>query len=211
MRRHIERPVGFLRSMAVGGVIFLLPLIVVGWFVGKAASVVYVVAIFLQQTLNITTAYGYAMVTAAALALVVLACFAAGVVARMTLGRKLSGLIERHLTMIFPRYSIYKDQVAGGIGGDLARDRMKPILVEVNGVKRPALEIERAGDGTTTIYFPGAPDPWSGTIGFLPADQVQSLEVEIGQFLAIFERLGRDSYNVIYQEAAIGEPPLEQA
>ncbi len=197
MRRHLERPVGFLRSTAIGGIIFLLPLIVVGWLLGKAGSVVYMIAIFLRDTLDIHTAYGYSVTFAAAVAVTVLACFAAGVAARMALAKKISGAAEKHLTMLFPRYSIYKDQVAGGIGGDLAGDRMKAIMVEVAGVHRPAVEIERANDGTVTVYFPNSPDPWSGTIGFMPSEKVLRLEVDFGEFIAIFERLGRDAYPLI--------------
>lgn len=200
MRRHLERPVSFLKSTAIGGIIFLLPLVVVGWLLGKAGSVVYAIALFLRDMLDIHTVYGYAITFAAAIALTVLACFAAGVAARMTLGRKISGAAEKHLTMIFPRYSIYKDQVAGGIGGDLVGDRMKPVMVEVAGVHRPAVEIERAEDGTVTIYFPSSPDPWTGTIGFMPSEKVQRLEVDFRDFIAIFERLGRDAYPIIQNQ-----------
>ncbi len=202
MWRHLQRPVGFLKSTAIGGVIFLLPLIVVGWLLGKAGSVVYMIALFLRDTLNIHTTYGYAITFGAAIALIVLACFAAGVAARVSLGRNISGAVEKHLTMIFPRYSIYKDQVAGGIGGDFAGDRMKPIMVEVAGVHRPAVEIERAEDGTVTVYFPSSPDPWSGTIGFVPGEKVQRLELDFRDFVAIFERLGREAYPLIRNKTA---------
>ncbi|SRR6056297_256575 len=197
MREHVDRHFGFLKSTAIGGIVFLLPLAVVGFLLGKVGSVVFVVATFLSQNLGIHSAYGYFVLLAASVALLVLMCFAAGVAAQLAIGRKLSGLVERHLMMIFPRYSIYKDQLAGGIGGDLARDRMKPISIDVLGITRLALEIERAEDGTVTVYFPGAPDPWSGTIGFVDQAAIKPLAMDVGEFMAVFERLGRDSFAIV--------------
>ncbi|MCO8122815.1 hypothetical protein NHH03_13790 [Stieleria sp. TO1_6] len=197
MREHVDRHFGFLKSIAIGGIVFLLPLIVLGIVLAQVGSVVFTVVTALNEYLGINTAHGYAVVLAAAVAMLILLCFAAGVAAQMTVGKKISGTLEKHLTMIFPRYSIYKDQVAGGIGGDLARDRMKPVLVDVTGITRLALEIERSKDGKLTLYFPGAPDPWSGTIGFVDADRVQAVNIDLGEFMATFERLGRDSQTLL--------------
>lgn len=197
VRRHFERSYQFLKSTAIGGIVFLLPMMVVGFLLGKIGSIVYEVAVFLNENLGIGSAHGYAVLLATSVAVLVILCFGAGVVAQWTIGTKLSDLIERYLTLIFPRYSIYKDQVAGGIGGDLARDRMKPVLVDVCGVVRPALEIERGSDGNVTIYFPGAPDPWSGTVGIVAPSKVKHVNADPGEFLATFERLGRDSAALI--------------
>lgn len=190
--RQTRRPFRFLRSTAIGGLLFLLPLIVLGYLLGKVGAVVYQVALLLNEFMGVNTAYGYAVLLIASLALIVLACFGAGVAAQWTLSRRLGEFVERHLMLIFPRYSIYKDQVAGGVGGKFARDRMTPVLVEIHGLTRMALEVERSEE-LITIYFPGAPDPWSGTVGFIAADRVRPIQAEFGDVMNTFEKLGRDS------------------
>ncbi|TWU61714.1 hypothetical protein V7x_34020 [Crateriforma conspicua] len=197
MREHVERQFGFLRSTAIGGIVFLLPLIVVGYLLGQVGSIVYWIAQFLNETFEIRTVHGYTVLLMAAIAVLIILCFGAGVAAQLAIGKKFSGIVEKHLIMIFPRYSIYKDQVAGGIGGELGRDRMKPVLIDHMGIYRPGLEIERSDDGRVTVYFPGSPDPWSGTFGFLKSEQVTNIDVDLGEFLATFERLGRDSYPLL--------------
>lgn len=188
---HVSRRIGFLKTTAIGGLVFLLPLIVIGFFVGQVVPIVLTVAKFLNETLGFKTATGYLILLGLSVAVIVLVCFAAGIVARWTIGKRVGGFVERNLTMIFPRYSIYKDQLAGGLDAESLRGRMKPALVDLHGVRRPVLEIERSPGGLVTIYLPGAPDPWSGTIGFVEPHEITPIETDLGEFLAVFERLGR--------------------
>ncbi|TWT36212.1 hypothetical protein KOR34_11130 [Posidoniimonas corsicana] len=191
MIHHVTRKIGFLKTTAIGGLVFLLPLIVIGYLVGKLVPVVLSIAKTLNETLGFQSATGYLILLGLSVAVIVLLCFAAGIVARWTIGKRIGGFIERNLTLIFPRYSIYKDQLAGGLNAAALEGRMKPALVHIEGVTRPVLEIERTAAGQVTIYLPGAPDPWSGTIGFVRADQVTPVETDLGEYLAAFERLGR--------------------
>ncbi|WP_310821067.1 DUF502 domain-containing protein [Stratiformator vulcanicus] len=188
----MTKSIGFLRTTAIGGLVFLLPLIVIGVLLGKVSQVVLVVAGILRDTLGIETAYGYFVLLIAAVALVLLLCFAAGLAAQLAISRRLGEFVEKHLTLIFPRYSIYKDQVSGGIGGEFAKSRLKPVLVEMIDTTRIAFEVERS-DELVTLYLPSSPDPWAGHVGFVTVDRVKPIEGEVGDVMATFERLGRDS------------------
>lgn len=190
MREHIEKKVGFLWTTAIGGLVFLLPLIVIGILVGQVVPIVLAIAAFLNQTLGFKTATGYLILLALSIAVVLLLCFAAGIVARWAIGKRLGAFVEKRLTLIFPRYSIYKDQLAGGLDAEALQGRMKPAILRMEGITRPVLEIERCGH-YATIYLPGAPDPWSGTIAFVEAERLDPLEIDLGEFLSAFERIGR--------------------
>lgn len=181
----------FLKSTAIGGLIFLLPLIVVSVLLGHLAGIVMPATKFLHDTLGINTAYGYAFLFLVAIVLLVVLCFVAGLVARWTIGKRLGEWFERHVTLIFPRYTIYKDQVAGGAGGTFAAGRMKPVLLVMPHMTRLGFEIERSEAGVVTIYLPGAPDPWSGEVGFVTADRVTPIEADFGDVMKCFESLGR--------------------
>lgn len=191
MPAGLKRHFGFLKTTLIGGLVFLLPLIVVGFVVGQIVPIVLAVAKFLNETFGFQSAVGYLVLLAISVAVIVLLCFAAGLVARWTIGKRIGSFVERHLTLIFPRYSIYKDQLAGGVGGDVLEGRMKPILVEIDGVTRLAMEIERTADKVVTVYLPGSPDPWSGSVCFLPEERVRAVNADVGQVMDTFEKLGR--------------------
>ncbi|CAD7694834.1 unnamed protein product [Ostreobium quekettii] len=180
---HVTKKIGFLKTTAIGGLVFLLPLIVIGFLLGQLAPIVLSIAKFLNETLGFKTANGYLILLGLSVLVIVLLCFAAGIVARWTIGQRIGGFVERNLTLIFPRYSIYKDQLAGGLDADALRGRMMPALVHLDGVTRPVLEIERSLGGKVTIYLPGAPDPWSGTIGFVDETQITPIETDLGEYL----------------------------
>jgi uncharacterized membrane protein len=216
MRRHVLKRIRFLRTTLIGGLIFLLPLIVIVAALGHVVRIVLAMAGFLRETMGIDTASGYAAVVGIAVAAVILLCFAAGTAARWTIGKRLMGFVESRLTMIFPRYAIYKDQLAGGIGGDFLRGELKPVLATLqDGTARLALEVERSADGVVAIYFPSAPDSWSGTVAFLPAERVAPVNAEFSVVMATFEKLGRNSLSVAgISRAAISplgaEPPARR-
>src|SRR5215475_252213 len=104
MVKPVKQSLGFLATTALGGVIFLLPLIVIGTLAGKVAQVVFAIASSLSHTLPIDSAQGWALLVLLAIVVVLAACFLAGLVARWTLGQRLAAWMEQNLTLLFPRY-----------------------------------------------------------------------------------------------------------
>jgi uncharacterized membrane protein len=193
MVKPVKQSLGFLTTTALGGVIFLLPLIVIGTLLGQVVQVVLALANALSKTLPIDSPRMWTLLVLLAIAVVLAACFVAGLVARWTLGQRLTAWLEKNLTLFFPRYVIVKARMAGSIGGAHAKSELKPVMVRFNEVSRMAFEVERAQAGLVTIYLPGAPDPWAGTVAFVDEDRVQPLPVEFAVALASFERLGHGS------------------
>ncbi len=184
----------FLYTTAIGGLLFLLPLIVVGALVGQVVPIVLSVAKTLGEILPaaVKSIGGVSLLIVLAVLLLLLLCFGAGVLARMSLSRTLSQAFERKLVLLFPRYAILKDQMADSIGGAHAQTQMKPVLVNWAGLKRIAFETERSADGqTVSIYLPGSPDPWAGSVAIFAAEHVEPLDLEFGKAVAICEQLGR--------------------
>jgi len=183
----------FLKTTAIGGLLFLLPLIVIGALIGQVVPIVLTVAEVLGEYIPFKTPGGIALLLLLAVAVVLLICFGAGLLAQRSFGKRLSEGFEKKLLLLFPRYAIFKDQMAGSIGGDESKPRMKPVLARFNDSLRIGFEIERTDSGLVTLYLPGAPDPWSGSVVFLNADRVDPLNVDFGNTVATFEKLGRDS------------------
>lgn len=191
MRRHF----GILRTTALGGVLFLLPLIVVGALIGEAVPIVIAVAEFLGRFIPTRDVAGVSLLVLVAIAICLGICFAAGVVARLSLGKRLSGWVERNVLLVFPRYAIVRDQMAGTVGGGIVESTLKPVLVRFDDHEALAFESDRNTDvgGRVVIYLPGAPDPWTGQVIFVDCSRVTPLTIDFGAAIDICKRLGRES------------------
>jgi uncharacterized membrane protein len=189
-----RRAIGFLKTTAIGGLLFLLPLIVLGALIGQVVPIVLSVAEALSEFIPVKTPSGIAFLLALAIAILLLLCFAAGLLARWSLGQRISATFEKNLLLLFPRYAILKDQMAGTIGGEQTKPRMQPVLCRFDDSSRIGFETERGENGgPVTVYLPGSPDPWAGKIVLLDADRVEPLGTEFGETVTTCEQLGRGS------------------
>lgn len=193
MKQHIGRSIGFVKATAIGGVLFLLPLAAVVGLLGYVYSFVVVIYEPMKERIPVQTAAGIAMLFALAIAVILLACFAAGLVAHRAIGRRGARFIEKYLTTFFPKYVIYKDLLAGNIGGTRDVPTLKPVLVVTAECRRIAFESDRLPDGSVAVFFPGAPDTWIGTVGLVAPENVEPLAIPFNEVVGILEQLGRDS------------------
>jgi uncharacterized membrane protein len=166
-------------------------LTVVGVLLGQVASVIWSVASIAQPYLPQQSPLGYALLFLSGVAIVILICFIAGILARRAMGRRFTALVEKYLLMLFPRYAIFKEQLSGNIGGKEFHNSLTPVLVEFIDHHRLGLEIERHSNGKVAIFLPGSPDPWSGTILVVADSKVSALATPIADALACHEQLGR--------------------
>lgn len=196
MQDRVSRSFGVLKTTAIGGVFFLLPLIVIGALMGQILQVAWVAAKAVHEYLPITSVGGYGLLVCCAILLLLLLCFSAGVAARRSLGRRFTESVETYLLMLFPRYAIFKEQLTGNIGGEVLHNRLKPVLVEMPEGQRFAMEVERGlVDDTSrvTVFLPGSPDPWSGSVVVVESCRVKRLDVPFAHAIATSEQLGRGS------------------
>ena len=198
--KSAHRSIHFVRTTAVGGLLFLLPLIVFGALIGQVVPIVMTIADMLGDLLPsfLKSPRGIAVLVSAAIGILLLMCFAAGVVASWSFSKRMSGWFEKNLLMLFPRYAVIKDQMADSIGGEQTKPQLKPILVRLDDLRRIAFETERDdASQLVTVYMPGSPDPWAGYVAIVDADRVSPLEAEYRDASAICEQLGRGSMELV--------------
>ncbi len=180
-----------MRATALGGLLFLLPLAVVVGLLGYLYSFVVVIYEPLKEWIPVRSAAGIALLFGAAILVLLFGCFAAGLMAHRAIGRRVSQFIEKYLTTFFPKYAIYKDILAGNIGGTWNVPSLKPVKVATRECQRIAFESDRLADGTVVVFFPGAPDPWIGHVGTVEADNVEPFDMPFNDVVGLLEQLGR--------------------
>lgn len=186
-----------LKTTLIGGALFLVPLVVIGAIVGKAIEIAYGIlkpAAKWVIAFDDPTALAFAGV--AAVLLVVLLCFLAGMVARWALARQVSRWVEDRLNDIYPRYAVLKS-MAQGYGLPDSGHALIPVLARYDDRLQIAFEVERAQDGLVTLFLPGSPDPWAGTIAHMTPDRVTPLQTDFDTVMKSLQWLGRGTAGIL--------------
>lgn len=205
MKDRVSHSFGVLKTTAIGGIFFLFPLIVVGALLGQILQVAWIAARSASEYLPIHSAVGYGLLVLGVILLLLVLCFAGGVVARRSLGKRFTESVEKYLLMLFPRYAIFKEQLTGNIGGEVLRNQLKPVMVSMPDGQRLAMEVERGlvdDVSHVTVFFPGSPDPWFGSVVVVEAFRVKRLDVPFGVAIATAEQLGRGSLRLLEERKA---------
>ncbi len=174
----------------IGGVVFLLPLIVVLYVLGQGLALTAHALQPLLALLPDKSIGGVTLASVAALALLLLLCFCAGLLARAAVGQAFAERFEARLQTLYPRYSVIK-AMSQGLHGALGKQVLKPVLVRFDDHELIAFDIERLDDGRVVLYLPGAPDAWSGSVLLVAAERVQPLHIDAAELAKALQGLGR--------------------
>ena len=182
----------FLKTTLVGGIFFLIPIVICIAIIGKALAFTKKVAMPLSALIPVDSIGNIGMVNLLALGLVLLICFLAGLAAKLAISRKSVHLLEDRVLSKIPAYELLKSKLQGVVQTETV-EGMKPVLARFDDSWQMALEIERIPGGVVTLFLFGAPDPWSGSVCYMTEDRVQSLDVPLPSVLRTLKVLGRGS------------------
>ena len=99
--------VGFMRTTALGGLLFLFPIVFVVVIIGKAPEVTNKLSAPFAGLLPIDSIGGLAVVKILALVILVLIAFLAGLAARTSLANKFVKSLERNVLGKIPAYTCF--------------------------------------------------------------------------------------------------------
>lgn len=179
----------FLKTTIIGGVVFLIPVVVIVMIVGEAVNVMLIVAEPVADMIPIERFAGIALVNVVAGLALLLICFLAGLLARATSVMEWVEKVEAKFLAKIPGYTIIK-----GISSSLSDPRnakLKSVLVSLPGGARMGLEVERIRNDQVSVYFPGSPNAWSGFVQIVPASAIEPLDVPMMRVIEHAEQLGR--------------------
>ena len=151
------------RDTVIGGLLFLLPLLVVAEVARQLLDV------FENLEKNVVTALGFeelsglantSLVTAF---LVLIICFSFGMLARWSLAKRARKWVDSRLDQVFPFYDYYRT---------LVRQKIKPtdeparptVLVQRSGGWQPGIVVEEYDSGEKVVFVPVSPKTTDGTV-----------------------------------------------
>ena len=166
----------FFRTTLVGGILFLLPIIVVVIIVGKALAIAHKLVDPLAAKIPMESAIGLETPKLLAMALLVLFCFLAGFFAQTKLAQQAVNWLETTVLSNLPGYEFFK-----GLSENLLAAENQPVypvvLARVEDCWQIALLMERLEAGHVAVFIPGVPNPQSGSVYFMTEDRIKRVDL----------------------------------
>lgn len=190
----MERKHATIRSTLVGGVLFLLPLILIIWLLSKALKVLERLSDPLVKATGLHTVGGVAVGTIMATAILIIMSYFAGLLARTRLGQATFSGFEHSILSVLPQW-----RMARGLVESFDHDhasQVEVVLVPTDAGWGLGFVLEKPDGDWWTVYIPGAPQWTSGSVSYAHVDQVQQTGLTFVEAIILLRRYGTGSAKV---------------
>ncbi len=181
----------FVKTTILGGLVFMIPIVVVVAIVGKAFRIMRTVAAPLKVYIPTGTIGGIAIVNLLVILAIILVCFIAGLIASSKVSKRMYRSLDATLLAI-PGYAFIKGLTDSMSNTEEAAESFLPVLVRFDDNAQIAFEVERSGNNVV-VYIPGAPNPWSGSVAYFNVERVKRLDMSVSQTISSIKRIGHGS------------------
>lgn len=186
----------FLKTTVLGGIFFLIPIIIFVAVIGKALQITNKLAIPIAGLLGVDKIAGIAVAELLAIGILVLVCFIAGLVAKAPRAKKFVQSLENNVLEKIPAYEVLKAKTQSVLSFEDSEE-LSPVMARFDDSWQLAFEIERIEGGNVVIFLPGAPDPWSGSMCVVTGDRVTPLDMTLKTAVNLMKRLGKGSIEAL--------------
>jgi len=187
----------FIKTMIIGGALFLLPLALILFFLSYALRLVRSFAAPIVANLHLDQYnFGVGIVSVVSVVLLIVISFVAGLVARTAFGKRVTRWSENSWLGQSPLYQMAKLMVQGFANPEDTAG-LKPVLINMQNGWQIGYVLEQLGNDWLAVLVPRAPSPMSGTIMYIPASKVRPLDITMIQAMSIVKGLGAGSATML--------------
>ena len=185
----MKRLLQFLRTTLVGGILFLVPIVVLVIVLGKALVLVHKVMDPLAEHIPVHSVIGLRTPMLLAVGVIVVFCFLAGFFARTALAKKIISRLEAAVLSSVPGYEFLKSMGESTLG--IEKEGSYPVVrVRFDDASQIGFKIEALEDGLVVVFVPGVPNANAGDVYLMTPDRVSPVEVPPARALKCLKRLG---------------------
>ena len=185
----MRAPVAFIRATLVGGILFLLPIVVLALVLGKAEELAGRVVAPLANRIAMKSMAGISTGTLLAIGVIVLFCLFAGLFARTRLAPKIVEWLEGGFLYNIPGYDFFKG-ISESLMGYESRRVYPVVLARIEEVWQIGFLMERLESGHYAVFVPGAPNVWSGSVYLMTEERFQRIDITRVEAVKCLRRLG---------------------
>jgi len=179
----------FVKTTALGGVIFLLPATVLAILFRAAYNFIRKPLAPLAALSPIQTLGGVGIAALMAVVLIFSMCFLAGLFFRTARAKRLLEKFDAQFLGKIPGYAVLRS-LFSEMSGHQVENGPNFALAWFDECWQPAMVIEEMENGWLVVFVPQAPTPFSGDIFYMPPDRVKMIEVPSAMMLRSMARFG---------------------
>lgn len=192
-----------LRTTITGGILFLLPVVLVIVIFNKARVILMKISAPLTDRLpNII--FGLDGSNLIAIVLIFIICFVSGLLFRAPFVRRGVNKLEDQFLSYLPGYTMIKSITSDVVGG--ANDQgLTTVLVRDDETWQMGFLVEESGD-LCTVFFPEAPKHDSGELKVVPMSWVTKVNVNTREATRAIQRYGKGTLSWLEQSKQMRKP-----
>ena len=190
------------KTTAIGGLVFLLPLVLLVVVFGKAFKIIKTVSMPVANLISAEKFAGYAVADLLALTMLLVVTLLAGIVARSPVFDRFYKKIDAVILQVFPGYSWIKG-MTGSLSDSEAEQSLKSVAVIQDDTGQIGYEVERLADGWVAVFLPGAPNTRSGSVAYFTDDRIVPLDTNFAGIANCLKTLGSGSSKIIPDTARL--------
>ena len=194
----------FLKVTIVGGLMFLVPVVLLIVLLGHAMRFAGKVAAPLAATIPDSLVSGRFLAASLAALILLLIAFLAGLIARSGPGRRITGWFEESILGGMPQYRMVKSMAEGLTQLESGTD-MQPVLMRTDECWQLGYRLEDLPGGWVAVFIPSAPTPMSGNVLYVSTDRIQPLAIGMAEAMKLVKRLGIGSAASL-RDVNLGKP-----
>ncbi|MDF7823183.1 DUF502 domain-containing protein [Pontiellaceae bacterium B12227] len=180
----LKRIKNFFRTTLLGGIIVILPTIILvfafKWLFGMVSDGIKPLTDLVVNTITLPDRYDHPIATLIVLSVIILGCFFVGLFVRTRVGKWAYNGLENSLLSRAPGYKMVKETVNQFLGKKKSPfSSVALVRIFENDTKVTAFITDRHDDGTVTVFVPTGPNPTSGFIYHLNEQFVHPVDVSV--------------------------------
>jgi uncharacterized membrane protein len=188
----MKRLAEFSKTTLIGGVLVILPIYITILLLVK--TVAGVAALVSPVTALVPAVLQFREVIA--VAILILACFVAGLLLRTGAGLRTKNVIERNLLERIPGYALIRG-ITARVAGKQEDETFAVALVEIEDALVPAFVVEKHDNGAFTVFVPSVPTPAAGAIYILPKERVHIVDIPFNKLLTVISKWGAGARDLV--------------
>ena len=198
----LQRTKIFFRTTIIGGVIVILPTIILifafTWLFGFVRNGIKPLTNLVESKLTLPEQYEALIATILVLSVIILICFLLGLFVRTRLGQMIYHGFENSLLQKAPGYKMIKETVNQFLGKkETPFSSVALVQIFENETKVTAFITDKHEDGTITVFVPTGTNPTSGFIYHLDQKYVHPVAVSVEDAMRSVISCGAGSGNLI--------------
>ncbi len=184
----------FFRDTLTGGILFLLPVVLILVMIGKAFDMLEKISTPIASKLP-NSIFGLDGSKLVAIALLIILCFLSGLMFRTKRVKGWISILEDKVLVYVPGYALIKAMTADAVGDSTGKS-MIPVAVKDEEIWNLGFLVEET-ELMCTVFIPDAPRPDAGEIRLVPKESVKKLDVTLKAFNICLKNYGKGAQNWI--------------